>query len=140
MTVGAVAAVVAPYAIPVAYGAMAGAGLTGLYQIADAVERQNLQRRFYSEARELYIIDGKVRHAGDIIQQCVLRVIELDLAVHDAKRSTEKMTGHLRPEHAEKFKTRLSDAKHNYRKLLGLYEDIVKRIQSGSFKSKRLAY
>ena len=50
------------------------------------------------------------------------------------------MTGHLRPEQAEKFKTRLSDAKHNYRKLLGLYEDTVKRIQSGSFKSKQLAY
>ena len=140
MTVGAVAAVVAPYAIPVAYGVAAGAGLTGFYQFKDALERQNLQQRFYSEARELSIVDGKVRDAGDIIQQCVLKVIELDSAVHDAKRSTEKMTGYLRPEDAERFRTRLSDAKRNYRKLLGLYEDTVKRIQSGSFKPKRLAF
>lgn len=146
MAFGAAAAVLAPYAIPVAYGAVAGAaygaaagaGLTGFYQFKDALDRQDLQQRFRSEARELSITGGKVRNAGDIIHQCVLGVTELEAAVGSAQKSTEKMSGYLRPAHVEQFRTRLSDAKRNYRKLLGLYEDTVKSIESGSFKSKRL--
>ena len=147
MTIGAAAAVLAPYAIPVAYGvaagaaygAAAGAGLTGFYQFKDALERQDLQQRFYSEARELSITGGKVRNAGDIIHQCVNEVIKLETAIGGAQRSTEKMTGFLKPTYAEQFRHRLSDAKRNYRKLLTRYEETVKSIESGSFKSKRLA-
>ena len=147
MAVGAAAAVLAPYAVPLAYGVAAGAGygaaagvgLTGLYQFTDALDRQGLQQRFHSEAQELSAAGGKVKNAREIIHQCTLGVGELQLAVEAAQKSTGKMSGHLKPEDANTFKNRLSDAKRNYKKLLARYEETVKSIQSGSFKSKRLA-
>ena len=133
---GAAVTVFAP--VPMVVGAVAGAGLTGFYQFQDAVERQNLKQRLYSEARELSAAGGKVRNARDILEQCVRGVTELGLAVDDARLSTEKMTGYLRPGDAELFRIRLHDAKRNYRRLLTLYEQTVENIQSGSIKSKRL--
>ena len=148
VAVGAAAVALAPYAVPAlaygvaagaGYGAAAGVGLTGLYQFTDALDRQGLQHRFHSEAQELSATGGKVRNAGDIIHQCTLGVDELQLAVEAAQKSTRRMSGYLRPEDADMFKIRLSDAKRNYKKLLAQYEETVKSIQSGSFKSKRLA-
>ena len=134
MAVGAVAAVLAPYAVPVAYGAAVGFGLTGLF--TDTFDRQGSQQCFCSEAQEFSATGGKVRNVGDIIHQCVLAVEELQLAVEDAQKSTERMSGYLRPADVGMFKICLSDAKRNYKKLLAQCEKTVKSIQSGSFKSK----
>ena len=134
---GAAVTVFAP--VPLAVGAAAGAGLTGFYQFLDAGAKYNLRQRLYSEAKELSAAGGKVRNIRDTLEQCVLGVTELESAVDDARMSTEKMAGYLRPEHAEFFTIRLRDSKRNYQKLLFLYEQTVESIQSGSVKSKWLS-
>ena len=133
---GAAVTVLTP--VPLAVGAAAGAGFTGFYQFMDAVETQKLRHNLDSEARELSTAGGKVRHVRDILNQCIFGVTELKLAVDEARLSTEKMTGYLRPGDAELFRICLHDAKRKYRNLLTLYEQTVESIQSGSIKPKRL--
>ena len=133
---GAAVTVFAP--VPLAVGAVPGAGLTGFYQFLKAGARYNLRQRLHSEAKELSSAGGKVRNASDILEQCVLGVTELESAVEGAQLSTERMAGYLRPADAEIFTIPFRDAKHNYQNLLVLYERTVENIQSGSMKSKRL--
>ena len=134
---GAAVTVFAP--VPLAVGAAAGAGLTGFYQFLDAGAKYNLRQRLYSEAKELSAAGGKVSNIRDTLEQCVLGVTELESAVDNARMSTEKMAGYLKPEHAEFFTICLRDSKRNYQNLLFLYERTVESIQSGSMKSKRLS-
>ena len=136
MAFGAALTVLTP--VPMAIGAAAGVGFTGFYQFMDSVERQDLKQRMNSEARELSTAGGKVRHVRDILNQCILGVNELNVAVNEAQLSTEKMTGYLRPRDAQLFRIRLHEAKRKYRTLLTLYEQTVASIQSGSIKPKRL--
>lgn len=138
MAFGAGFAALAPFAIPVAAGAASGAGLTGFYQFMDALKREDLSNRLYSEARELSAAGSKVRNAKDILNQCVLGVTQLEVAVGEAQQSTNRMRGYLRPADAKLFRTRLRDAKHKYIKPLAMCEQTVESIQSGSVKSKRL--
>ena len=94
-------------------------------------------QRLNSEVKELSAAGGKVRNVRDTLEQCVLGVTELESAVDDARMSTEKMAGYLRPEDAKFFAMRLRDSKRNYQNLLVLYERTVESIQSGSMmKSK----
>ena len=92
--------------------------MTGLWQLTDALDRQDLQQRFHSEAQGLFAIGGKVRYAEYIIHQCALGVKELQLAVEDAQKCTGRMSGYLWPADTDMFKICLSYAKHNYKKLL----------------------
>lgn len=98
---GAVVTVLTP--VPMAVGAVAGGGFTGFYHFLDAGERNNLKQRLNSEAMELATAGGKVRNASDILEHCVLSIIELKAAVGEAQLSTTRMTGHLRPEDALGF-------------------------------------
>ena len=141
VVVGAGAVALAPYAVPAlaygvaagaGYGAAAGVGVTGLWQITDKLDRQGLQQRFHSEAQELSVIDGEVRYARGIIHHCAPVVEELQVGVEDAQTSTERISGYLKPTDADMFKSLLSDAKRNYKRLLVWYEEIVKSIESGS--------
>lgn len=91
----------------------------------------------YSEASKLSAAGDKVKNAREVLEQCVLGVNELEVAVGDAKLSTKKMSGYLKPAYAKMSRIRLRDAKENYKTLLALYEGTVKSFQSGKRKSNK---